>query len=153
MARYNLKPNYSTKEILVFNSVGLFILQVFINILFLIFTFFVYKITTNYFLIFFLASGSIYLIFRNVLYFKSLKEVQLRINLRGVQFKNGEIVSWIYIENERVEIHKNGKSKVEFFVYYVKNKDSVIKLNLDKISIPGNDLINLFKYFKSKSIS
>jgi len=100
-----------------------------------------------------LGVASLFSIYKTKTYNDELDEIQLLICINGVKYLDDVLVPWNYIENERVEAIENDESTMYYFVYYCRNIDKVVKLDLEEFSISGKVLINIFKIFRTRSAS
>ena len=58
----------------------------------------------------------LFLIYRQLKLLKRINDVQFRINSKGIQYRNEELVSWSNIKNERVDTKISGRTQVISFI-------------------------------------
>ncbi|MDI9311800.1 MAG: hypothetical protein QM535_16430 [Limnohabitans sp.] len=151
MKRYDLSDAYSTEEVVVYNSVATLVFKVVFSLLFFICTIYIFQKDGNW------IFGIIFLVLSLIfgrdtfVYFTNINKVQLTINVKGVQYKDNELVEWRFVKNERIKRKRSGKTNISSLVYYIENQDKIIELNLENVSISEEDLINLFAFFRDKS--
>ncbi|PXY44254.1 hypothetical protein [Flavobacterium hydrophilum] len=102
----------------------------------------IYSLTNkNGFIAFFLLLPVIlFLTYHASKLLKRIDEVQFRINSKGIQYRNEELVSWCNIENERVDTKISGRSSTDFFIYYIIDQNKIIKYNISNLNIDREEL-------------
>ena len=89
---------------------------------------------------------SFLLIRSNVKFIRECKIVLLRINSEGVSVRDGELISWDGIENERIEIIKLAKGKSEHdFIFYDKKNNRQVKFRVEELNIGVHEIVKSFE--------
>ncbi|WP_406844365.1 hypothetical protein [Flavobacterium soyae] len=107
-----------------------------------LFIFAIYSLTNkNTFIVFFLLLPIIlFLVYKALKLLKKVNEVQFRINSKGIQYKNEELVPWNNIENERVDTKFYGRSSTDFFIYYIIKPSQVMQFDLNELNTDASEL-------------
>ncbi|MCD9577428.1 hypothetical protein [Flavobacterium soyae] len=107
-----------------------------------LFIFAIYSLTNkNTFIVFFLLLPIIlFLVYKALKLLKKVNEVQFRINSKGIQYKNEELVPWNNIENERVDTKFYGRSSTDFFIYYIIEPSQVMQFDLNELNTDASEL-------------
>ena len=114
--------------------------------------FVIYSLTNkNGFIISFLLLPLIlFLIYQASKLLKRINEVQFRINSKGIQYRNEELISWCNIENERVDTKTSGRSSVDFFIYYIIDQNKIIKYNIGRLNTDKEELQQTLKIHRNR---
>lgn len=151
MARYDLNNYYSTEEVSIyFSAVNLIFLIVFIFGL-LVGSILVIQFTESYFMSVLLIVMALVILKDNYSFLKDFNQVQLKFTAKGLNYK-GDFENWDSIENERIEKRRNRKLTYSFLVYYVKEKDKVVRIPLENLSVEVNDVMKLVSFFRKKQV-
>lgn len=107
-----------------------------------LFFFAIYSLTNkNTFIVFFLLLPIIlFLVYKASKLLKKINEVQFRINSKGIQYKNEELIPWNNIENERVDTKFYGRSSTDFFIYYIIEPSQVMQFDLNELNTDASEL-------------
>lgn len=82
----------------------------------------------------------LFLVYKALKLLKKVNEVQFRINSKGIQYKNEELVPWNNIENERVDTKFYGRSSTDFFIYYIIEPSQVMQFDLNELNTDASEL-------------
>ncbi|KRB57574.1 hypothetical protein [Flavobacterium sp. Root186] len=117
-----------------------------------LFFFAIYSLTNkNTFIVFFLLLPIIlFLVYKASKLLKKINEVQFRINSKGIQYKNEELIPWNNIENERVDTKFYGKSSTDFFIYYVIESSKVMKFDLNELNTDASELSIVLRIHRNR---
>ena len=99
----------------------------------------------------------LFLIYRTLKLLKRIDEVQFRINSKGIQYRNEELVSWSNIKNERIDTKISGRTSTNYFIYYIIDQDQIIKcnignLNTDREELQQNITIHRNRYLRENNL-
>jgi hypothetical protein len=103
-------------------------------------------------ILFFLVPIIFFIIYRPIKLLKKINEVQFRINSKGIQYQNENLVSWGNIENERVETEVSGRHHTCFFVYYITDQDKFVKHNIADFNTDLGELSHTLKIQRNRYI-
>jgi hypothetical protein len=94
---------------------------------------------------------SFFLIRSNIKFIKESKVVLLRINSEGVSVRNGELISWDKIKNERVEEIRTGEHNIEHdFIFYDSKSNSQFKFRVEELSIGVHEIVKSFEIHRGR---
>ena len=82
---------------------------------------------------------------------KRINEVQFKINSKGIQFRNENLISWNDIENAKVISEgTNYKNRTYYFRYYIISENRIIKTDLESLNMGSSDLELAIRIYNSK---
>ncbi|MTH17296.1 hypothetical protein [Flavobacterium sp. LC2016-01] len=147
-----------SKEKLIYYSQSIVYTWLFVALGLLIYA--VYSLTNKetYMVSFLLLPIIALIIYKESKLLKRINEVQFRINSKGIQYRNEELVSWSNIKNERIETERSGRYTNYFFVYYIIDQDKFVKhdigdLNTDVAELQHTLMIHRNRYLRENNIS
>ena len=78
-----------------------------------------------------------------------IDQVQLRLNSEGIQYRNGPLVSWDYIENCSFYSNHN-ENEIDYFKYYRTDSDRIMIFEINELSIDRRDLEMSIRIHKNR---
>ena len=84
-------------------------------------------------------------------FIKERKVILLRINSEGVSVRDGELISWDGIENERIEEIRTGEHNIEHdFIFYDKKNNRQVKFRVEELSIGVHEIVKSFEIHRGR---
>ena len=71
---------------------------------------------------------------------KRINEIQFRINSKGIQYRDENLISWNNIENERIITEGKGDNTTEYFIYFIIDKAQIMKTDIAPLNVGISDL-------------
>jgi uncharacterized membrane protein YbhN (UPF0104 family) len=86
-------------------------------------------------------------------FLKRINEVQFRINSKGIQYRNENLISWNNIENERVITEGNRRqTRRTFIIYYIISEDRIMKIDIAELSFYADELKHTLTIHRNRFI-
>lgn len=141
-----------SKEKLIYYSQSIIFVRILGALALIIFA--IYSVTVNhdFAILFFLVPIIFFIIYRPIKLLKKINEVQFRINSKGIQYQNENLVSWDNIENERVETEISGRHHTCYFVYYIIDQDKFVKHNIADFNTDAGELSHTLKIQRNRYV-